>query len=311
MRSVPPALQSHLDGHSTTTCMLLKVTLRNGDIFGLTSLDRDVVFDDGETGVVTYVATNGFDPSMIATDIGFTVENAEASALISDDIPGITEQMVEAGQLDDARWAAYLVNYLDLGQEHLVLDAGDLGEVRTQHGLVWISELLSYAMRLRQPVGHVWSRLCRAKFGSPAASHDGCGVDVSGLWDTGEVTEIGLESDRNMTGDLTTSSNWPVTPVPGVLEWLTGDNVGREYSIEAFASGEVTLNEPVPYPIQIGDEYQIRPDCRKRYTEDCIDTWANGENFKGEPHIPVGDATALQVPGGQLPGAGGFYGVDE
>ena len=53
-------------------------------------------------------------------------------------------------------------------------------------------------------------------------------------------------------------------------------------------------------------EGEVRPDCRKRYTEDCIGIWNNGINFKGEPLIPVGDASAVQTPGAQLPGGGGY-----
>ncbi len=73
-----------------------------------------------------------------------------------------------------------------------------------------------------------------------------------------------------------------------------------------MAGAVVTLSEPAIYPIQVGDTFRIRPDCAKRYQEDCINVWANGPNFKGEPLIPTGDATAIQAPGAQLPRAGGF-----
>jgi hypothetical protein len=100
--------------------------------------------------------------------------------------------------------------------------------------------------------------------------------------------------------------------MPGRIEWLTGPNVGRVYSLESFepssAGSAVVINEPMPYPISVGDEFRIRPDCGKRYFEDCVGVWNNGPNFKGEPLIPVGDASAVQVPGGQLPGGGGFIG---
>ena len=307
MREIPPALLAHLAETATTTCMLLRVTLRSGLVYGLAALDQDIVYDDGD-GELTYVATNGFDASTISADIAYSVDNAEGYALISNDVPGVTEAMVEAGELDDAEWIAYLVNYRDLTQGHMIVDAGDLGEVRTQHGLVWIPELLSYAMRLRQPVGHVWSRTCRATFGSDANSPTGCGFNAAALWASGEVTAVGAEPDRDFTGDLVASSEWPTDPYPGRIEWLTGNNVGRTYSLEAFDAGAVTINEPMPYPIEVGDTYRIRPDCGKRYVEDCLQIWDNAVNFKGEPLIPVGDASAIQVPGGQLPGAGGWIG---
>lgn len=307
MRTVPSLLQTHLDGAATTTTRLLKITLRNGTSYGLCMLDRDIEYDDGD-GALTYVATNGFDPSTLSGDIGFSVDNAESYALISDDVSGVTEDMVHRGELDDAQWIMYLVNFDDTGHtRHVILDAGDLGEVRVRYGMLWIPEILSYAMRLKQSIGSVWSRRCRAIFGSPAASPTGCGVNVAPLWVAGEVTAVGAESNRQFTGDVLTSG---VTPFPGRLQWLTGDNAGREFATEEIDGLVCTLNETTAYAIQVGDTYRIRPDCRKRYQEDCIAQWNNGPNFKGEPLIPVGDASQVQTPGAQLPGGGGWHGGD-
>jgi uncharacterized phage protein (TIGR02218 family) len=305
VRSIPVALQAHLDRPDTTTTRLLRILLKDGTSFGITTLDRDVTYDDGD-GEVTYAASNGFDASRISSDVGYTVDNAEGYALISDDVPGTTIEMVDAGALDDAQWILYIVNYEDLSMGHMLLDAGDLGQVRTKYGMVWIPELLSYAARLRQPIGLVDSRTCRAIFGSPADSQTGCGVDAEALWVEGEVLSVGAETSRTFTGDVTTTS--PVDPFPGRVEWLTGNNEGAFLSTESFAAGVVTLDETTPYPIEVGDTYRIRPDCRKRYLEDCIGTWANGPNFKGEPLLPGGDAAQLQTPGAQMPGGGGYLG---
>lgn len=307
-RAIPAALLAHLQQSATTTTRLLKIMLRNGSSFGLCMLDRDVEYDDG-AGSVTYVSTNGFDPSQLSADLGFSVANAEGYALISDEIEGIEIEMIEAGELDDAQWIMYLVNFNDLSMGHLILDAGDVGEVRTQYGLVWIPELLSYIMRLKQTVGSVWSRKCRAIFGSPANSQTGCGVQLGPLWVSGEVLAVDTEeNDRIFTGDQVVITSPGITPAPGRVQFLTGDNAGREFPVEEVDGEIVSLFETTPHPIQIGDTYRIRPDCMKRYLEDCIQTWANGPNFKGEPYIPVGDASALQSPGAQLGGGGGHKG---
>jgi uncharacterized phage protein (TIGR02218 family) len=306
-RTVPAALLAHLQGPVTTTTRLLKITLRSGFSYGLAMLDRDVAYDDGDgDGEIDYIATNGFDPSALSADIGFSVANAEGYALISNAVPGVTVEMVEAGELDDAQWVCYLVNFLDLSMGHLILDAGDVGEVRTEYGMVWIPELLSYGMRLRQAVGSVWSRKCRAIFGSPRNSQTGCGINLDPLWVSGSVVAVAAESDRTFTGSVIADTGG-VLPQPGRVEWLTGANAGREFSVEEIGetSETVSLSEPTSYPIEVGDTYRIRPDCAKRYQEDCIDTWDNGVNFKGEPLIPVGDATAVQAPGAQVPGGGG------
>lgn len=306
-RNIPAPLLAHLQQAVTTTCRLLKITLRDGTTsFGFTTLDQDIEYDDGD-GAMTYTATNGFDPSAFASDSTYAIGNAEGYALISDDVsPSITVDDIERGALDDARWRCYLINFEDTSMGHVLLDAGDLGQVRTRYGMVWLPELLSYVVRLRQPIGRVDSRTCRAIFGTPAASQTGCGIDVSSLWVNGTVTVVGAETDAMFTGTVASTS--PVNPFPGRVEWLTGDNAGIVSWTDSFNAGSVALGEPVPFPIQVGDTYRIRPDCRKRYEEDCIATWANGPNFKGEPLIPVGDASSGQTPGAQLPGGGGYRG---
>lgn len=309
MRTVPALLQAHLDTVDTTTTRLLKITLKSGAVHGLSMLDRNVSYDDGEyEGEIDYIATNGFDASTLSADIGYSVDNSEGYALVSDLVPGITTAMADAGELDDATWVCYLVNYEDLSQGHVILDAGDLGEVRTKHGMIWIPELLSYVMRLRQPIGGVWSRTCRAIFGSPANSQTGCGIDLTPLWINGQVLTVGAESDRAFEGDTILDSSSNVTPQPGRVQWLTGVNAGREYAVEEIDGDEVTLSEPTLYAIEVGDTYRIRPDCKKQYVRDCIGVWANGLNFKGEPYIPVGDAASIQIPGAQQPLGGGYTG---
>jgi uncharacterized phage protein (TIGR02218 family) len=298
MRVVPAQLLLHLQRSDTTTCLLLKITTSAGDHFGLTTLDMDIEYDDGE-GVITYVATEGFNPSTFSTSTGLSVDNAEGYALISQ-ATGITEQMVVAGDLDDATWRCYLINFNDLSMGHLLLDDGDIGDVSVRHGILWIPELISSGMRLKQPIGGVWSLRCRAIFGSDADSQTGCGVDVTSLWVTGAVQSVGAENNRIFTGDNITGSGQPV-PFPGRIQFLTGDNAGREYATESVTSLTVTLSETTPYPIEAGDTYRIRPDCGKRFAEDCIAIWDNGVNFKGEPHTPIGDAAAASTPAAQTP----------
>lgn len=312
-RAVPAQLQAHLDEASTTTCRLIKIkgsteASSPALVFGLCSLDIDIAYDDGtEDGEITYVSANGFDPTAMASDLGFSVSNAEAYALLADAVPGVTEDLIQGGALDDATWVCYLVNFKDLtAGRHIVLDAGDVGQVRVKDGTLWMPEMLSYAMRLKQPIGGVWSRSCRAVYGQPVDQEPlqtGCGVDVSALWTYGTVQSVGGESDRTFTGDFV--ATLARTTYPSRLQFLTGDNAGREYAVEEVDGLIVHLLEPSNYHVQVGDEYRHRRDCAKLFIEDCRDLNANELNFKGEPYIPVGDAAQGQTPGAQLPGGGG------
>ena len=74
MKSIPPALQTHLDQRGTTLCYLLKITATNGQALGVTSLDVDVDYDDG-TGLLTYSSAIGLNQSSLATSAGLEVDN--------------------------------------------------------------------------------------------------------------------------------------------------------------------------------------------------------------------------------------------
>lgn len=296
-RTIPIALQAHLDQPVTTTCRLLRIRMRDGRVFGVTDLDVDVEYDHGDDlGLVSYSASQGFEPAAMAYDADMSVSNSEAQSLLLTTFTGITESMIEAGELRDAEWTLFLVNYRDLSAgSAAILDAGDVGEVTKRWGMVWVPELLSYSVRLRQPIGTHWSRTCRAIFGTPAEGQTGCGVDAEALWVEGEVTAVGVESDRQFTGDASVSGS----VVPGRVEWLSGSNIGRIGIVETFDAGVVTLANAMPFQIEAGDEYRIRPDCARTF--DACKAYGNALNFKGEPLIPTGDMAAVSTPGAQVP----------
>lgn len=295
MRHIPPALFEHLQGSVTSTCRLLKIKLTDNREFGLATLDRDVHYNG-----VDYSALNGFDQSIIASDTGLSVDNGEATALVSATVDGITAAMASQGELDNATWELYLVNWADLSMGHVILDAGDIGEVRVVDGSVYIPELLSYAMRLRQAIGHVWSRRCRAEFGSPADGQTGCGVDASSMWSVGQVRAVDPDDPYRVFADSTLSGIDP-EPSPGRVIWVSGKNKSTRLSlIEAYgdATGTFALFEPLLFPAEIGDEFFFRRDCSKS-PSDCIG-YGNFINYKGEPFIPVGDGLETMTPSAQV-----------
>ncbi len=301
-RKLSAALRAHLQQPVTTTCRLLRIILADGRAFGMTTLDVAVTYEG-----VTYSAVNGFDPSIIATDTGLSVDNAEAYALLSADIPGITLEMVAAGELDDAQWEMLLINYRDLSMGHMILDAGDLGEVNVTDGVAYAPELLSYAMRLRQPIGHFWSRTCRAIFGTPAEGQTGCGVNADPLWINATVTGVDSGDDRRVFAD----TGLVLDPIPNTarVQWLAGPNAGsRLYQVEGYSpvSGTLALIEPAPFQIAEGHTFRIRPDCDK--TPANCKAYSNWLNYKGESLIPVGDGQGIMTPQASIPG--GFMGSE-
>lgn len=292
-RILPVGLQSHLKQDVITVCRLLKITLDDGRVFGITNLDQHIEYQG-----VAYSALQGFDTSEISTSAGLTVDNAEADCLLVT-TGGITIEDIERGDLDNAKWVMYLINYMKPSDGHLILDSGTLGEITVTDGIVYTPELLSWSMLLRQPIGHVWSRQCRAIFGSPADSQTGCGYDAEALWVSGTVTGTDPEDVLRVFAD--DSIPLATEPLTAMVRFTSGDNASsRLHKVEAYSdvSGTIVLFEPVKYPIKNGDDFEIRPDCPKTFN--ACKAYGNLINMKAEPYIPVADGLQSMTPNSQV-----------
>jgi len=284
MRVIPPALQAHLNGAVTTTCLLLRVQLESGEVYGISSHDTPIEYEGITYGV-------GFDRSTIASSSDLSVDNGEAKALLT---ALLNQSQMLNGRLDNATWKLYLINWQQPDDEHcLLLDAGDIGEVKSKHEDEYAAELLSYAARLKQNLGTSWNRSCRATFGTPAKGQHGCGA--SSPFTAGVVTDVDSSDPfRVFQGDINTAE-FSI----GRVVWTGGDNAGnRLHKIEAASSNTVALFEAQRFRIKIGDTFNIRKDCNKS-PADCI-KYKNFLNYKGEPFIPTGDGLESMTPSAQV-----------
>jgi hypothetical protein len=88
----------------------------------------------------------------------------------------------------------------------------------------------------------------------------------------------------------------------GVMTMTSGANEGLSMEVGAYDVGSMTLRLSFPAPVAVGDTYSISRGCGKRFIEDCVGTYQNGDNFRGEPFLPGMDQ--IIVFGGQAPGQG-------
>lgn len=286
MKSISPALLAHKRLQVTTLCQLMKLTCRDGTIYGFTDLDQDVTYDDG-TGSLLYEASQGFMPSAISASGALSVENADLAGLVAYADVGITAEQVRAGKLDYGALAIYQVNYADLTMGHEWMGAGTIGEVTVVDGM-FKSEYRSLAQTLKQSVCVDYSLTCRAQYGDAK-----CGAPLE--WFDGTVTASGADTTVQFTASGLGQADDYFTP--GIIEWLTGQNAGAITEVDTFKTGGViALFLPVYYPIIPGDTFQIRIDCPKS-EEACKDPRRDRWPlfFRGETLIPIADA--VQIPG--------------
>lgn len=305
-KSISIALQNYLGQQATRLCMLEKIgPLPDASFIHITSLDRDVEYDDGD-GLATYYASTGAQVSNLAASNDLSVDNGETNTLVPiyPVTEGITEAMVDNGDLDGVPYVIYKVNYNDLSMGHEVMASGQIGEVRVLDGGLITFENRSWSQLLKQnSVCEVDSLTCRVKrFGSqPGEERFPCNYDLTGEWVNGvTVTGIGSESVREFSADALTQPDDYFAP--GLVLWLTGDNAGRSLEVEGYQSdsngADITLLITTRYPIQVGDTFDIRRDCTRKWSgHNSCETYNNRLWFRGEPFIPIAETVGLLVPG--------------
>lgn len=72
----------------------------------------------------------------------------------------------------------------------------------------------------------------------------------------------------------------------GMITMTSGASTGLSTEVKAYAPGTITLQLQFASGCAAGDSYTLVAGCGKRFTEDCVGRFANGINFRGEPHLP-------------------------
>src|SRR5690606_23716408 len=142
---------------------------------------------------------------------------------------------------------------------------------------------------LQQPLLDVYSPGCRATLGDAR-----CGVDLGPHTQAGAVTTVFDRRSFDASG-LTLAD--PEYFHFGKVTWTSGANAGLSMEVQGSDGTLVALFLPMPFPVEVGDTFDIVPGCNKALGT-CRDEFANVPNFRGHPHVPVSD-DLIKGPGGQ------------
>lgn len=273
MKARSLALTGHHNDAVQTRAWCWRVTRTDGQVFGFTSVDRDLVIDG-----VTYAAATGISPYAIAGRSDLSVQNMQVAGLL--DSTGITEEDIAAGLWDSASVVNFEVNFDDLTQGTMVLATGVLGPVRAGR-VAFEAELRGLAQRLQQPIGEVFTIGCQASLGDSR-----CKVSMASWTVTGTVTAAA--SARAFTDSARAEAAHYFTA--GLITWTSGENDGLSMEVRLHSTGGVfELALPMPYAVAVGDTYSLVAGCRKRAIEDCKTKFNNILNFRGHPYVPGND----------------------
>ena len=286
MKSLPPALQSHLDSGATTLAWCWRLTRADGTKFGFTDHDRDLSFDG-----TTFEAATGFTASEIKDSLGLSVDNLEVSSALKSD--RLSEDDLAAGLYDDAAVEIWRVNWQDLDQR-ILMRSGSLGEVR-RSGAAFTAEVRGLAHYLQQPKGRLFQSGCDADLGDAR-----CGIDLDNPAFRGTGIVLTAPNARLLTASGLGAflSGWFTR---GLVTFISGANAGRAQEVKrhTLAGTEATIElwQPMAMSIAPSDTFTITAGCDKQFAT-CKAKFANAVNFRGFPHMPGNDyVLAVARPG--------------
>ncbi len=269
MKTVTTALANHYASGSTSIAYLLRLIRPDGQVHGFTSA-LDSVQIDG----VLYSSAQGLDVSSLSLTAGLAVDNLEMTTL--DDGSLFKQNEVFGGVWRNTRFTIARYNFASPSDGLEVLMAGTIGEVTTSDGYVRL-ELRGLQAPLQQTIGQVVSITCRARLGDAL-----CRVNLAPLTFSGTVSTVA--NRREFTSTSLSQAEHYFTE--GLLTFTSGPCKGFSHKVKYSSGANVQLQLPTPSDFAVGDTFTIVAGCRKRFTEDCTNRFANALNFQGEPHIP-------------------------
>lgn len=277
MKSIPPALQAHLDGGATTLAWCWRLTRRDGTVLGFTDHDRDVAFDG-----TTFEAAAGFTASEIKDAVGLSVDNLEVTSALHSD--RLDETDLAAGHFDDARVEIFRVNWQSPDQR-VLMRSGSLGEVKRGAGS-FTAEVRGLAHYLQQPKGRLFQYTCDADLGDVR-----CGIDLASAAYRGSGALATVQSRRRFTvSGLDEFADDHFSR--GLFTMTTGAAAGLRSEIKEHQrqAGVVTIElwQPAGTLPAPGDAFLVTAGCDKQIAT-CMAKFSNQENFRGFPHMPGND----------------------
>lgn len=280
-RSIPAALQEHLDGEVTSLALCWRIRRRDGTEFCHTDHDREITYEGR-----TYAPAPG-QPGDWRQGTDLSAHTAEL-ALAYPAESGL-DAMLRSGLFDAAEVWTFFLNWENPGQGIVRLSYGRLGEVEIRDNQARI-EFRSLAQQLAATTGRIYAPECDATLGDRR-----CTVDLAAHTHSGAVSSASSRKQFVVSGAAANKADGYYAY--GQCRFTSGACSGMTLQIERYAAAtnQVTLLEPMPFAFAAGDTVSLTAGCDRRW-ETCKSRFANKDNFRGFPHIPGMDR-AVYIPG--------------
>lgn len=289
MKTLPPALQTHLSSGTTTLAWCWKITRRDGLVLGFTDHDTALAFN-----AVSYAAATGFTAGEVTSGADLSVDNLSVMGALTS--ASLNEHDLAAGLFDNAAIEIWRVNWAAPDQR-VLMRSGTLGEVK-RGKCAFEAEVRGLTQAFNQPVGRVFAHGCDAVLGDAR-----CTVAVTAVAAT--VATVADARRFTAAGLGGYADGWFAH---GKLTFTTGANAGRAMEVKrhTLASG-LELWQAMSEAVSVGDGFTVTPGCDHAFAT-CKTKFANALNFRGHPYMIGGNAALAAVSSSTPLDGGSRYG---
>lgn len=288
MTQIDVFFMEHLHQPITTLTRLWLITRTDGVRLGFTDHSRDITIDQYDP--IIYRAEAGFTASAIATDNSASAADTEVESYISSD--SITSDDIRAGRYYDARIDIMIINYKDPptylpfggtpSTKVIVYQSGMVGEITASGEDSFRFEVRGLSSLLSQKVGLTTQTLCATNL-----FDQNCKVDPAPYTHLAVVSAVDAANRRITAASLGQPEDYFGN---GKIEFTSGANKGLFKEIlNHNAGGVLHLSQPMPFPVEVGDEILAYAGCRKTI-QACHNKFNNIKNhWGGFPALPGQD----------------------
>lgn len=248
-----------------------KIERKDGVIIALTNHDKNLVIDG-----LTYSPLAAPESTSLSFSTALNVDNTEMTSVLASEF--INELDILGGKYDYAVTTIFIYDYV-ANSTIKTLVSGYIGEVTTTNR-TYTAEVRGYAQHLQKKHFKITTRTCPLIFGEQGTNK--CNKSLAGLEETTTISEVSGQQKFKINSSAVNEFY-----TNGVVEWMSGQNLGIRLDIALYRDQEVTLWESMPYPISVGDSVKMTAGCLK--TLDACISYNNIENYGGDPFLPGND----------------------
>lgn len=270
MKNLSNNIKQLLEHNYLKLVKCFKITLKNGDIVGLTEHSQDLIIEN-----IIYNSSYGFE----SNDSNFTTDLSNNSSEIVGLIDNKDIQIndILSGKFDNAKIEIFYIHLDDKNFEKIHVTTGNITSVNINGEKVnfVIDNVLNV---LDKTIGDIYSPLCRAQF-----CGNKCSLNINDYTFTSKITHI--VSDTEFLYDISIIGIKDKNYFKyGTITFIDGKNINQSIEIKQSFDNSIVLNTKLNHPITVGDMFKIVVGCDKTISN-CIHKFNNAINFRGEPHI--------------------------